>query len=190
MQRMKNITRSWLPLACIITALCGLVYLVAQQALRQEANDPQIQMAEDAADILSAGGTVESLLPVGQIDMSRSIAPFVVVFDESGTPVASSALLHGEIPNLPAGVFDYVRKNGEDRITWQPEPNVRMAIVVVNTSGSQAGFIMAGRSLREVEIRVDQLSKITGIVWLLTILASLVLLVLGDLFLSPDKTRI
>jgi hypothetical protein len=55
MQKIWDILRHWLPLAALTTALCGLVYLAVQQALRQAANDPQIQMAEDAAYILSQG---------------------------------------------------------------------------------------------------------------------------------------
>jgi hypothetical protein len=60
----KNILRHWLPLAAVTTLLCGLVYLAVQQSLRQGANDPQIQMAEDAAAALVAGSTPESVLPV------------------------------------------------------------------------------------------------------------------------------
>ena len=41
-------------------------------------------------------------------------------------------------------------RRGEDRLTWQPEPGVRSATVVVHYQGAQAGFVMAGRSLREV----------------------------------------
>lgn len=179
--------RSWLPMAFIITALCAMIYLVVQQVLRQGANDPQIQMAEDAAYILSNGGSVESVLPAGKIELTRSIAPFIIVFDETGKPIASSALLNGEMPTLPAGVFDYVRQHGEDRITWQPQPGVRMATVMVNSNASGSGFVMVGRSLREVENRVDQLTRETGILWILTILGSLVVVVFSEIFLSPGR---
>ena len=190
MNKGKSILRSWLPMAFIITALCAVVYLVVQQVLRQSANDPQIQMAEEAATILSMGGSAESVLPTGKIELTRSIAPFIVVFDGKGKPIASSALLNGEMPTLPAGVFDSVRQHGEDRITWQPQPGVRMAIVVVNSNISGSGFVMAGRSLREVEKRVDQLSMETGILWILTILGSLVVISLSEIFLSPRKSSV
>lgn len=103
---MKNIPRHWLPLAVVTTALCRLVYLAVQQSLRWGANDPQIQMAEDAADTLSAGRTPESVLPAASIDVARSLAPFMIVYNDSGETLASSGLLHGQTPVLPAGVLD------------------------------------------------------------------------------------
>jgi len=144
-------------------------------------------MAEDAAYLLSNGATPESVLPVRQIDLSRSIAPFIIVFDETGKPISSSALLNGQIPTLPAGVYDYVRKIGEDRITWQPEPGVRMAIVVVSSRGAKPGFVLAGRSLREVEIREHQLYIETGVAWIITLLGSLLLVILGEHLPSNDQ---
>jgi hypothetical protein len=50
---------------------------------------------------------------------------------------------------------------------------------------SKPGFVLAGRSLREVEIRESQVEQITAIAWLVTLAVSLVLvagceLVLGD----------
>ena len=39
----------WLPLGVAVTLVCALIYATVQQNYRQSANDPQIQMAEDAA---------------------------------------------------------------------------------------------------------------------------------------------
>jgi hypothetical protein len=188
MRRVKNILKHWLPLVVVITAMCGLVYLSVQQAMRHSANDPQIQMAEDAADALTRGDPVESVLPASQVDLSRSLAPFVIVFNDSGETVASNGLLHGSIPAFPPGVFGYVRKNGEDRITWQPEPGVRIASVVMGYSGNKPGFIVVGRSLREVEIREDQVQTYAGLAWIVTVLGSLIMVTLVEFFLSDRKT--
>src|ERR1700733_2714971 len=103
----------WLATAAVTTALCGLVYLAVQQALRASANDPQIQMAEDGAYALANGATPESIVPQGKIDMARSLAPFVIVFDPSGAVLASSADLHGKLPHLPQGVLDFTLQHGE-----------------------------------------------------------------------------
>jgi hypothetical protein len=157
MSKLKNILKYWLPLAATTTLLCGLVYLAVQQSLRWGANDPQIQMAEEAAAALSAGGTPESMLPATQVEISTSLASFMVVYNDKGEPLASSGLLHGTIPLLPAGVFDYTRQNIEDRVSWQPENGVRIAAVVVAYDGAQPGFVLAGRSLREVEKRESQI---------------------------------
>ena len=59
--------------------------------------------------------------------------------------------------------------NGEDRVTWQPQGNVRIALVVTKVTGVQSGFIAAGRSLREVEKREDQLTKEVLGAWLIAV---------------------
>lgn len=185
----KTILRRWLPLALLATAFCGLVYVAVQQSLRLGANDPQIQLAEDTADALARGGAVASLVPASQVDIARSLAPFVVVFNDKGEALASSGLLHGRPPALPAGVLDYARQHGQDRVTWQPEPGVRVASVVVAYGGTSSGFVMAGRSLREVEKRIDQVGQIAGAAWLATLVASLALVALGELVLGRRAAR-
>jgi hypothetical protein len=188
MSRVKNILRHWLPLAAVTTLLCGLVYLAAQQSLRQGANDPQIQMAEDAAAALAGGGTPESMLPVARVEISTSLAPFMVIYSDTGEPLVSSGLLHGAVPLLPSGVLDYTRQNGEDRVSWQPESGVRIAAVVVAYDGAQPGFVLAGRSLREVEKRESQVEQITGIVWRVALAGSLVVAA-GCELIFADKKR-
>jgi hypothetical protein len=76
-------------------------------------------------------------------------------------------------------VLDYVRTNGEDRITWQPAPGVRMASVVVGFQGTRSGFVLAARSLREVEKREDQAEYEAGLAWLASLAGSLVLVTLA-----------
>jgi hypothetical protein len=100
------------------------------------------------------------------------------VFDDSGNVLGSSATLHGAIPIYPSGVLDYTLKNGEDRLTWQPERGVRMATVVVRYS---KGFVMAGRSLREVEIRIGNIEKICGLAMLLIWAVTLFVITMGEL---------
>jgi hypothetical protein len=179
MQTIGNIIKKWLPLAIATAGLCGLVYLTVQQSLRMGANDPQIQMAEDAASNLNAGASVESVVPTNKVDIAESLAPFVIIFDDSGKVLASSATLHGVIPAYPAGVLDYVRQKGQDRVTWQPEAGVRMATVV---EPYKHGFVMAGRSLIEVEKRESQVESLSGIALLAIWVATFIVIVLGELF--------
>jgi hypothetical protein len=189
MSKLKNILKYWLPLAAAITLLCGLIYLAVQQSLRWGANDPQIQMAEDTAAALSAGGSPQSLLPAARVEISTSLAPFMVIYNDKGEPLVSSGLLHGTVPLLPPGVFDYTRQNNEDRVSWQPEPGVRIAAVVVAYGGAQPGFVLAGRSLREVEIRESQIEQVTGIAWLVTLLVSLLVAAACEVIFT-DRNRI
>jgi hypothetical protein len=173
-----NIILKWLPIAIATAGLCGLVYLTVQQSLRMSANDPQIQMAQDAASALDGGASVDSIVPANKVELAASLAPFIMVFDDSGNVLASSATLHGSIPVYPSGVLDYTRQNGEDRVTWQPENGVRMATVVVRFD---KGFVLAGRSLREVEIRESNLEKISGLALLVIWATTLIVVILGEL---------
>jgi hypothetical protein len=184
-----NILRQWLPIALVIVFVSGLVYVTVQQSLRMGANDPQIQMAEDAATALAAGASPQSVLPNTVVDISTSLAPFLVIYNIDGKPLASSGLFHGIAPLLPEGVFTFTRQNGEDRVSWQPEPGVRAAVVVVAYAGTQPGFVMAGRSLREVEICETNLEKMSGIAMLLALAGLLLIFGLLEFWQSRTKNR-
>ncbi len=166
-----SIIRQWLPLALITTLICGLVYVIAQQNYRTSANDPQIQMAEDAALALAGGAKPFDLIPNTPTDLQNSLAPYLIVFDTQGVAVASSATVHGEKVSLPKGIFDYVRAHGEDRITWQPQKDIRSAAVILEVQGSNPGFVLAGRSLREIELRENSLLLQVFFSWIFTLIA-------------------
>lgn len=170
---MKTILKYWLLIAAIVTGLSGLLYAAVQQDLRQSANDPQIQMAEDTAAKLADGQQVQNVVPAEKVDIANSLAPYIIVFDATAKPIASSVQLDGQTPTIPSGVFDYVRQNGEDRITWQPQSGVRSAIVVTQFKGPNPGFILAGRSLREVEIREDDIMHLILLGWIAILLVTL-----------------
>jgi hypothetical protein len=164
----------WLPIAVAATLLTALVYAVVQQDLRLTANDPQIRRAEDAATALASGQSPQAVAGGAPVDMARSLAPYLIVFDDSGHPLASSGTLDGQIPTPPAGVFQYVATHGEERLTWQPRPDVRVAAVVVRYTGAVSGYVLAGRSLREVERREDQMLTLATLAWTATIGATFV----------------
>ena len=116
----KNLCKvflAWLPLAVAITLLCGLLCAAVQQNYRQSANDPQIQAAEDAAQALGAGADPQQVVPPYQTDIAVSLSPYLMLFTDQGQTVVSSAVLNGQSPTLPTGVFDYTRAHGEDRFT-------------------------------------------------------------------------
>jgi hypothetical protein len=180
MNTIKSLLKFWLPLAAAITLLCGVIYGVAQQAYRTGADDPQIQMAEDAARSLAAGEAVEDVLPSQPVDIAESLAPYLIIFDSNSQAVASNAVLHGKTPTVPQGVLEAARLNGQNKVTWQPEPGVRSATVVTPVDGGQKGYVLAGRSLREVEKRESSLTFQVGVGWAATLLATLVLALLAN----------
>jgi hypothetical protein len=176
MGRFRTALAIWLPIVIATTAVCGLVYVTVQQALRQSANDPQIQMAEDAAYALGGGAPAESVVSPDRIDVARSLAPFTVVFNDNGQVLASSGLLHRQPLTLPAGVLDNVRLHGDSRLTLQPEFGVRIASVIVKYDGSRPGFVLAGRSMRELEARTAQMRIFVAIAWIVVVGVSLLVI--------------
>jgi hypothetical protein len=173
---MTAVLARWLPLAGVVTILCLLVYLAVQQVWRHAADDPQIQMATDIADALASGATTEAVVPRTSIDVGRSLAPFVMLLDDRGTVLASSGALRGGVRRIPDGVLQHVRAAGEERMTWQPEPGIRIATVVVRVSSRAGGFVVVGRSLRETQARIAQFGTIVAAVWIGSLLGLLLLI--------------
>jgi hypothetical protein len=153
MPTLLDISRRSIPLAAVSTVLCLLVYVTVQQALRTGANDPQIEMAEDAVRALERGDAVDKVVPGGSVEIERSLAPFLMIYDAAGHAIAGSGALNGKAAAPPVGVFEFVREHGEERVTWQPAPGVRLAAVVLGTTAKPAAFVLAARSLREVQKR-------------------------------------
>jgi hypothetical protein len=166
-------------LAGIATGIALALYAIPQQVLRNGANDPQIQLATDTAARLEDGSAPSDAVPAGNVDMARSLAPFVIAYDDQERPLASQAKLNGGVPAPPAGVFDYVRQHGEERVSWQPilgkVRGVRVAAVIERVGGAHQGFVLAGRSLREVEAREEEVREMAGLTWL----GMLTLIVIG-----------
>jgi hypothetical protein len=183
-------------LAGLSTGLALALYAIPQQVLRQGLNDPQIAIATDLVAVFERGGLMEMLqqgaLPAivggsSHVDMARSLSPFVIVYNDRGQTLASQAQLDGQTPVPPAGVFDYVRKHGEERVSWQPRPGVRIAAVVQRVNGAQPGFVLAGRNMREVEAREEQVEQMAGFTWI-GMLGLIVLATLGFGWYTRPKT--
>ena len=177
-QRLPAILRSIIPLAVAVTLLAGLLYVSLQQVLRQDANDPQIGMAEDAAAALAVGQVLPETPPV---DIAASLAAYNIIFDDQGQPVGGLARLHGALPAPPQGALLYAREHGQNRITWQPEPGVRSATVIVPVAGAHPGYVLAGRSLAEVEQRTSNMFQLITVGWLATLAAIFVTVVVVNL---------
>ena len=69
----------WLCAGLVITALYATVAGTIQTVLRGGANDPQVQLAEDAAAQLAQGASAATLVG-SSVDMRASLAPFLISF--------------------------------------------------------------------------------------------------------------
>lgn len=162
----------FIPLCFAITAVFGMMYLTVQQNYRMSANDPQIAIAYDSATMLEEKNRI--VLP-DNIDLRKSISPFIILYDKTGKIIRSSATLDGQIPLLPSGIFTTVDRAGESRFTWEPKNGVRIATVIIKVPPS-AGYILVGRSLKEIEIREDNLLLAVASGWLATTLVTSILI--------------
>ena len=154
----------------VVTIVAG--FIVYQFALMQPANHPQIEVAGAAVARLNAGADPASVVPANSVEIG-SPDLYVMVLDSNRTVLATSAHLNGETVVPPAGVFEYVRAHGDDRITWQPAPGVRSAIVVEAFRG---GFVVAGRTLSDAESVEGPLVRMAIVAWLgIVVIGSLVL---------------
>jgi hypothetical protein len=161
--------------AAIITiAIFLTIYVTVQQSFRSTANDPQIQIARDLANDLGKGKTIDAILSKDTIDLTQSLAVFTEVFDNNGKPLQSTGFINGAFPQPPSGVIDFTNANNEDILTWQPQSNVRMAMVFEKVSSPVGGFVAVGRSLNETEVRESNLLKMVGIAWVLCMLILIV----------------
>ena len=160
----------WLPCAVTATILAGTGYALAQHVLRSGANDPQIQVAHDAAERLGSGAAPSDVAAGPLVDLASSPDVTVGVFDAHGHALASTARLDHGVPHPPLGVLTAARSNGQDIVTWQPRSGVRQAAVIVPFAAAQGdGFVVAARSLRTVEQREDDVLAIAGLGWLVTL---------------------
>ncbi len=154
----------WVPLSIIYIVGIGFTYIATQQNYRQSLNDPQVQVTEEAAAMIKSGQATSALVPTERIDIANSLSPFIIFYADNYKVIDGSGTLHNAIPTPPTGVFRYVDQHGENRVTWQPQKNIRIAAVIRKTTN---GYVLAGRSMREGEAKITMLASMTAATLLL-----------------------
>ena len=135
----------WLGIIAILVLIFGAMDGVSQQAQRNAANYPQIQLAEDAASELNNGAKAQV---TGKVDMAHSLAPFIIVYDKQGKLVSGSGYLNDQLPTAPLGILTAANDQDYNAVTWQPAGNVRIAAITV---AAKNYYVLSGRSLKEIE---------------------------------------
>ncbi len=158
--------------AVIVTGIMLCMYATVQQTYRSSANDPQLEMARNISNSLNK--SIDYLI-VDFINLTQSLSVFTELFDKNGKTLKSNGFINVHLPQLPQGIFQFVKKNNEDVVTWQPESNVRLAMVIEKVNSPIVGFVAVGRSLKEVETRESNLVKMVAIVWIACMVVLLVI---------------
>lgn len=179
----------WVLVMFVATLVMGFAFVGVQQGFRHANNDPQIQIAEDAAALLTKDYTPAAVVPRTGVfvDIATQLDTWIAVYDSAGKPLESNAVLDGAPPELPAGVFDssswashkrWETPGGlETRFTWQPRDGVRQAVVLIQFDGPHGkSYVAAGRSMRLVEERIEMLMAYGAAAWGTAAVGSLVLI--------------
>ena len=82
--------------------------------------------------------------------------------------------------------IEYAKQYGENRITWQPDPNTRIALVIRPVPIEPGWFVASGRNMREVEIREAKLAALVSLA-LIAILGVTFFIALLKLFAQKGK---
>lgn len=177
---------AWLPIAVAILVFGGLLFFSMQQNYKLNANDPQAQIAQELITGATQGQDPATLVPpIGSTELGSSLAPFLFVANATGTVVGSSIIVDGKNPVIAESLLAYAKLKGENKLTWEPKKGVRAALVVMPyTSEADSGFVIVGRSLKEVDSRI----KAQGIIIALGTLLALVLSYLVALY-TTNKTH-
>jgi len=168
-QRFRRAVALWLPVAGAATVLAFTVYGGVQQVQRSDADDPQIQMARDAAIAIGSGADPSSVASGATVDIERSLAPWIAVYGPDGVPIASTGSFRGKDPEVPAGVLADAH-DGERSFSWEPLDGLRFATVAVPAGNGTV--VVAARSLAEVERREGITLRIATLGWLAALAAA------------------
>jgi hypothetical protein len=159
----KSIFIFWVIIMFLVTFTCSIVYLTSQQSLRLGANGLPAQLAVETSIKLNEGQIVKSAIPTQKVDISKSLNAFVMVFDKNKNLIDTSGIMGGSTPTYPEGVLENVDKNGENRVTWQPETGLRFATVAIKFDH---GYIVAAQPLLETEKLIGSIGNVVLISWL------------------------
>ena len=165
--------RAWLPMAVIITAVFLAIYCSSQYIVRSLANEEQVRIAAEVSRYLKEGGNPMTMNSSAPADIEQILSPYIIFYTLDLHPMVSSAMLDGAPAMLPFGVYAHVKERGEHRVTWQPKPGVRQAVVLNYIEGPTPGYLLVGKSLKETERTTCGLWYILSVMWAITMLASL-----------------
>jgi hypothetical protein len=147
----------WIGYAAILVIIFTAIYATTQQAARNDANFPQIQIAQDTAASLNQGIKPNELVS-GKVDIRTSLATFMIIYDVLGNVISGSGYIDNQIPVAPIGVLSSASGKSYNSVTWQPSSGIRIAAVTV---AADKYYVLVGRSLKEVEKNADKTFQIS-----------------------------
>ena len=173
-----------LMIAGVFTA--GCTYVAFQQSQRLNAYQPAVTAAKQAVFGLKRGQKPKHAIPI-ITDVSTN-TPFVIIYDSNKKFVVSSANVADMGFQYPSASLDYINKQGENRITWQPKTGYRYATAGIKYKNY---YVIGAYSLKEAENTTATFATILFVGSVAYAAGSWILLmVLGTIALvSKDKAK-
>lgn len=172
--------RLWLLVVVVGGGVTLFTYVAVQQSLREGLNAPQLQMSEDIAAQLNGGASAASVIPPVKIDESTSLDPFVTIVDQHMHVLASSGSIGSVVPLPPSSAFPDSQTRRSNWFTWQHDNNtLRDATVIVPFHhGNESGYVLAARSMSQVEATIGHITILAILTLLGVLLAPAIILLL------------
>lgn len=182
--------RARLAIVGVATLIIGASYAMVQQSTRLSADDLPLTTSQVAKQELQKGSDAKDVVPTLKTNLRYDTSLFTIVTDSSQHVLASSAVLDGQTPLPPRGVFSFTNTHGTDHFTWEPAPGVRLATRVTKYSNSpNDGFIVTGQSLKPFEDRILTFTWIALAAWLASLAWSYLLILLPHVHTRSKKSR-
>lgn len=164
----------FLTLVAIFSVVFVSICYSSRTALRQQANDPQVEVTDQVANIIRQGAPLDAIVSgAEQVELSQSDALFVMIFDKDKNLAGSSAVFNGQPLSVPSESFDLAKASGDYRFDWQVSETKKIAAVMKAVDDSS--YVLAGRSLAEFDRRAAVLSQPLWLGWGVSVLLALFL---------------
>ena len=152
---MKRLIAIWCALMLAGVFSAGCAYVVGQQVVRQDANGPAAAIATEAVIAMGTEGQSAQEVVAGKTDVSSSLLPFVMIYDDNKNLIATSAGYGSEQYQFPVSALSTVSDSHDNRVTWQPQPGLRFATVAIKY---RDGYVVGAVSLREPERTIGNIT--------------------------------
>lgn len=178
----STLFRAWLAIVGTATLVLGASYAMVQQSTRLSADDLPLTTVQVAKQELHSGSDAKDVVPTLKTNLRSDTSVFMIITDSSQHVLASSAVLDGQTPLPPKGVFSFTNVHGTDHFTWVPVSGVRLATRVSSYGNSpNDGYVITGQSLKPFEDRIATYTWIALAAWLAILAWSYLLILLPGL---------
>jgi hypothetical protein len=179
---MKSILRIWIPVTLILTAVFGTIYIVSQQLNRQSFNMSPIDAVNEASYTLDRNLPLDDFLQIYTFNtpVDKTSRTFIIIYDDKGKPLQSTAKLDDNTPNIPLEVLEGTPMAPSYKIiTWMPRSGLRIAVAIQQVhQGNNLRYVLAGRNLKQSEQLNEYVLFLVAAAWMATVVGSLFMIAL------------